>query len=382
MKILYIWHAAVEKNYRKLFSEMAKENEIFLITSHRWYEGSRDQFFNRDPEIDKNFKIFKFFAVFHNHIRSFFYLNFFKMIYILLKVNPEVIYLREEPFSINAFQWVFLAKIFSKNAKIVIESDENLLINHPKLFLLIEKYVLNKIDCLACVPTKGEELYRSKNFKKKILKTFNFYNEELFKPIAKNIAIKELKLSLSSNPIIFGYAGRITEEKGIEDLLNAFLMLFKENQNTMLLIAGKGETSYENKLKSFVKENNINVYFLGPLPLEKLVFFYNALDALILPSHSTSWWIEQFGRVIIESMACGTPVIGSSSGEIPVVINNNELIFEEKNTSQLFEIMKKFAEGKIKKEKISESVLKEAYKYSIKNVAENKLNIMKETLKC
>jgi len=382
MKILYIWHAAVEKNYRKLFSEMAKENEIFLITSHRWYESSKDQFFNRDPEIDKNFKIFKFFAVFHNHIRSFFYLNVFKMIYILLKVNPEVIYLKEEPYSINAFQWVFLAKIFSKNAKIVIESDENLPINHPKLFLLIEKYVLNKIDCLACVPTKGEELYRSKNFKKKILKTFYFYNEELFKPIAKNIAIKELKLSLSGNPIIFGYAGRITEEKGIEDLLNAFLMLFKENQNTMLLIAGKGETSYENKLKSFVKENNINVCFMGSLPLEKLVFFYNALDAFILPSHSTSWWIEQFGRVIIESMACGTPVIGSSSGEIPIVINNNELIFEEKNTSQLFEIMKKFAEGKIKKEKISESVLKEAYKYSIKNVAENKLNIMKETLKC
>jgi len=46
----------------------------------------------------------------------------------------------------------------------------------------------------------------------------------------------------------------------------------------------------------------------------------NSLDVLVLPSRSRSFWKEQFGRVLIEAMACGVPVIGSSSGEIPNVI--------------------------------------------------------------
>jgi len=53
------------------------------------------------------------------------------------------------------------------------------------------------------------------------------------------------------------------------------------------------------------------------------------LDALALPSHTTRGWKEQFGRVLIEAMSCGVPVIGSSSGEIPNVIGDAGLIYPE-----------------------------------------------------
>ena len=53
------------------------------------------------------------------------------------------------------------------------------------------------------------------------------------------------------------------------------------------------------------------------------------LDALVLPSRTTSGWKEQFGRVLPEAMSCGVPVIGSSSGEIPNVIGDAGLIFPE-----------------------------------------------------
>jgi glycosyltransferase involved in cell wall biosynthesis len=65
------------------------------------------------------------------------------------------------------------------------------------------------------------------------------------------------------------------------------------------------------------------------------------LDALILPSISTPSWKEQFGRVLIEAMACGVPVIGSDSGEIPHVIGDAGLIVPEGNEAALSNAMER-----------------------------------------
>ena len=59
------------------------------------------------------------------------------------------------------------------------------------------------------------------------------------------------------------------------------------------------------------------------------------LDMLVLPSRSTTVWQEQFGRVLIEAMACGAPLVGSSSGAIPEVIGSAGLIFPEGDTVAL-----------------------------------------------
>jgi glycosyltransferase involved in cell wall biosynthesis len=60
-----------------------------------------------------------------------------------------------------------------------------------------------------------------------------------------------------------------------------------------------------------------------------------ALDALALPSLTRPNWKEQFGRILIEAMACGVPVIGSDSGEIPHVIGDAGLIFPEGDVEAL-----------------------------------------------
>ena len=57
--------------------------------------------------------------------------------------------------------------------------------------------------------------------------------------------------------------------------------------------------------------------------------FYNSLDLLVVPSLTQPNWKEQFGRVIMEAMACGVPVIGSDSGEIPHVLGDAGVIVPE-----------------------------------------------------
>jgi glycosyltransferase involved in cell wall biosynthesis len=55
----------------------------------------------------------------------------------------------------------------------------------------------------------------------------------------------------------------------------------------------------------------------------------NEMDVLVLPSRTGQYWKEQFGRVLVEAMACGVPVIGSSSGAIPAVIGEAGLVVPE-----------------------------------------------------
>jgi glycosyltransferase involved in cell wall biosynthesis len=79
------------------------------------------------------------------------------------------------------------------------------------------------------------------------------------------------------------------------------------------------------------------VTFLGRLPSAQAPEFYRSLDVLVLPSLSRPNWVEQFGRVLVEAMACEIPVIGSASGEIPTVIGDAGLLFPEGDATLLAE---------------------------------------------
>ena len=61
--------------------------------------------------------------------------------------------------------------------------------------------------------------------------------------------------------------------------------------------------------------------------------YLNAMDVLCAPSQTTAHWREQFGRMIIEAFACGVPVIGSDSGEIPQVVGNAGVLVAESDVS-------------------------------------------------
>jgi glycosyltransferase involved in cell wall biosynthesis len=64
---------------------------------------------------------------------------------------------------------------------------------------------------------------------------------------------------------------------------------------------------------------------------------YAEIDVIALPSRTTDRWAEQFGRVLVEAMSCGVPVVGSSSGEIPWVISvtGGGWVFAEGDVNEL-----------------------------------------------
>ncbi len=71
------------------------------------------------------------------------------------------------------------------------------------------------------------------------------------------------------------------------------------------------------------------------IPSTQMPAFYQSLDAFVLPSRTRPGWKEQFGRVLIEAMACGVPVVASRCGEAPNVVGNAGLVFDEEDVASL-----------------------------------------------
>ena len=118
---------------------------------------------------------------------------------------------------------------------------------------------------------------------------------------------------------VISYVGRLETEKGIETLIRAFALLCQASIPARLLIAGKplfSGDAYLSQLEALAESLGIqeNVKFLGHISNTRSL--YQMSDVVVLPS----LWLEAFGRVLIESMACGTPALGSRSGGIPEIL--------------------------------------------------------------
>jgi len=151
-----------------------------------------------------------------------------------------------------------------------------------------------------------------------------------FKP-AQDFSATRKSWGLSETAKVICYVGRIDREKGLEYLLKAVALLADQEPEITLIIAGKPVVhynalkgtecedegmKYQRSLEQLARDLGIDhqVQFSGYL--SNPVSLYQTSDISVLPSI----WSEAFGRSIIESLACGTPVIASRVGGIPEIL--------------------------------------------------------------
>jgi D-inositol-3-phosphate glycosyltransferase len=140
-------------------------------------------------------------------------------------------------------------------------------------------------------------------------------NLDLFRPVDRRMARRHL--NLDGEGIIL-FVGRVVPIKGLERLLMAMPYLGKERRVRLLVIGGndKGKNSL-GRLKDLTRVLRIPdaVTFCGLVQQERLPLFYSAADVCVVPSYH-----ESFGLVALESLACGTPVVGTRVGILGRVI--------------------------------------------------------------
>ena len=94
--------------------------------------------------------------------------------------------------------------------------------------------------------------------------------------------------------------------KGIETLLEAFAHLVRrENSKTYkLLIVGQGEDKPDFEKSAETLDISEQIVWIDAVPPEEVATYINCMDTIVLPSRTTIGWVEFFGRVLIEGMAC------------------------------------------------------------------------------
>jgi glycosyltransferase involved in cell wall biosynthesis len=154
------------------------------------------------------------------------------------------------------------------------------------------------------------------------------------------------KLELPSDQILLGLIGRLDPFKGHKLLLDAYEMLPLELQNKISLVFLGEKTNPDiNNFFDYLMERIQEDTFKSKvfiLPFRKDVeTFYSAIDVFVMASKA-----ETFGMVTIESMASGTPVIGSNAGGTPELLKNGErgILFETMNKESLTNAIRHFVD--------------------------------------
>jgi glycosyltransferase involved in cell wall biosynthesis len=172
-----------------------------------------------------------------------------------------------------------------------------------------------------------EDILRRKGFNKPLVVCPQFgVDPQIFKPTAPPNQFTR------SGVFTIGYFGRLVPEKGLHLILEAGAKL---KGDWRVIFVGKGDRQAE--LQALAERLNIGdkIEFIPTINSVDVPAYMSGLDVLVLPSLTRPNWKEQFGRVLIEAMACEVPVVGSNSGEIPNVIGEAGLIFPEGDAEAL-----------------------------------------------
>ncbi len=232
----------------------------------------------------------------------------------------------EEPYVVAGYQ---LASWANPAARYVFWTAQNLSKHYPPPFSWFERSVLERADgWLYCGHTVSEALGRHAGYASlPSMPAPLGVDLEAFAPDPGLRRAVHERLGWSAvGPPVVGFSGRFVEEKGLGLLLQA-LSAIKAPFRALFLGAGP----LQGKITSFAARFGDRVRTLA-VPHAEVPKYLNAMDVLCAPSRTTRRWREQFGRMLAEAMACGVPVLGSDSGEIPFVIADAGRVLAEGDT--------------------------------------------------
>ena len=257
----------------------------------------------------------------------------------LLDFRPHVIDLWEEPWGLVSAHACWLLGRILPSARLISETEQNIAQVLPPPFEQLRSYTLRRADHVIGRSAEAVAVVRGKGYCGPATVVPNAFDDQLFRPLDRG----ECRRALGLTGFVVGYVGRLVEEKGLTDLLEA---VAKCPGDVNLILVGGGPLRKELRRRAEALGIAGRVRLEPPRGLEELPAYMNAMDVLVLPSRTTARWKEQFGRVVIEAHGCGTPVIGTRSGAIPEVVGAGGMIVPERDWGALAEAITTLCEDR------------------------------------
>lgn len=245
------------------------------------------------------------------------FLNVFKLTRFLKTHQIEIIHTHIFRHAIIA---CLAAKLSKQHVKVVMTRH---LVKKAKTSMLY-RWLYRNIDHIVFVSRAAQQ-----EFLKSAKQVEAPVNSVVYNAIRQ---IPESPTEISTNPetAVIGYTGRLTPEKGVDTLIQAFALI--KNKKTQLTILGTGNQKYIAQLKTITENSKVNdrVIFTGFI--DNVYQHIQTFDIAVVPSR----WREPFGLVLLEYMSQGIPVISTNNGAQPEIITNGtDGILIDPNNPQL-----------------------------------------------
>jgi glycosyltransferase involved in cell wall biosynthesis len=312
VRVLMVSKACVVGIYQKKLEELARfpDVELTVVVPPYWRDaGGRIEL---ERQYTTGYDLVVEPMAFNGNYHLHFYPGLGKW---LRQVQPDLVHMDEEPYNLATAHALWLAR--RAGARSLFFSWQNIERRYPLPFRLLEGYVLGHADHGIVGNRESVGVWRAKGYAGplEVIPQFGV-DPEVFAPGPRQ----------SGRGFIVGYVGRLVEEKGVDLLLGALAKL-EGTWRAYVLGRGPARESLQGQVRALGLAGRVS--FDEQIPSAQMPGYYRQLDVLVLPSRTRSNWKEQFGRVLVEAMACGVPVIGSDSGEIPHIIGDAGLIFSE-----------------------------------------------------
>jgi glycosyltransferase involved in cell wall biosynthesis len=315
-RLLVVSHPCVLAVNQAVYAELTFRGwEITVVVPNRWKHEFTGRWF--PPEVDARLqgRLVPLPVLLPGQPQRHIYLAGARRL--LKRHRPEIVFVEEESFSLPAIQWCRAA--FSAGVPFGVHQDENLDRLLPRLIRATRSWILSRAALVAARSPEAEKLARSWGAAGDV------------RVIPHAVPAWGRVAPRDGRPFTIGFAGRLVAEKGIEDLMGATRSL---SPGFRLLFVGDGPLR-DRLAQTSLQGGEIEI--VTGVRYEDMPSLYAEMDILVLPSRTTRTWKEQFGRVLVEALWCGVPVIGSDSGAIPWVIETSGggLVYSEGNVGEL-----------------------------------------------
>lgn len=322
MNVLVISHTYISRVGREKWRELVRNHNVNvrIVVPDVW----KDYLFtirfeeNRDDELDVRGRPIAFSGKEAAH--------FYRTLsFTMGAFKPDILHVEEGTDALSYAQALFYKKLFAPKARTMFFTWMNFEKTLRFPFSWVERYNLARSDAAICGNSDAKDILRKKGFEKPIhVMPLLGLDPEMFCKRDGTALRKKLGL----NGVVIGFVGRFVPEKGVLDLIEVASRI--EGEISLLLIGG-GELEDEMRRRAEEKGVASRLHIVKSIPHREVPDYLNAMDAVVLPSYTVPHWKEQFGQVLVQAMASEIPVLGSSHAEIPNVIGDAGLVFEERN---------------------------------------------------
>jgi glycosyltransferase involved in cell wall biosynthesis len=327
MKVVMLSKALVSGAYQKKLEELARIPgvELLALVPPSWHEPGVGTL-PLERVFTQGYRLEVLPMVLNGQHHLHFYPGLRRVI---RRERPDIFHIDEESFNLATFLALRAGR--EVGARCCFYNWANMERRYPPPFCWFERYAFRHAAHAIVGNQEAAAIIRRHGYQGPVTLLPQFgVDPDLFAPAPL------APTSHPSTPFVVGYMGRLVAAKGVLDLLEALAGL---PEHVRLCLVGSGDLRPHIEQRARELGIQQRVELRGTVPSTEVPAVLRRFNVLVLPSHTMPNWKEQFGRILVEAMSCGVPVVGSSSGEIPNVLGKAGLVYPERNVAALRRVL-------------------------------------------